>query len=80
MKYIVIEMQTNHDGTMGNQVFAYDNRNEAYAKYHTVLAYAAVSSVRTHAAVLMTNQGVPLEHQYFAHAAPEPESEEGESI
>lgn len=37
MKYIVVELQTNNDGTVGNLVDAYDNRDQAESKFHLVL-------------------------------------------
>ena len=58
MQYIVIELQTNNvNGTVGNLVYAYANRNDAERKYHLILADAAVSTINVHAAVLMTNEG-----------------------
>ena len=54
--YIVIELQTNN-GTTGNFVFSYDNLADAYAKYHTILAAAAKSSVEVHAALILTETG-----------------------
>ena len=72
-KYIVIEMQTNADGTVGNLVSAYDERNAAESAYHSVLASAAISSLPCHAAVLMTNEGFQLMSQCYKHPVPEPE-------
>ena len=57
MKYIVIELQTNADGTVGNIVTAYDDRNAAESQYHTVLAAAAISTLPVHAACLMDTTG-----------------------
>ena len=37
MKYIVVEIQTNNDGGVGNLVNSYDNRDEAESKFHLVL-------------------------------------------
>lgn len=56
-KYLVIELQTNADGSVGNLVYSYDNLPQAEAKYHTVLAAAALSDLPAHAAVLMDNEG-----------------------
>ena len=49
MTYLVIEIQTNTDGTVGNLISAYTERNLAEQKYYTVLAAAAVSTLPTHA-------------------------------
>lgn len=76
MKYYVIEIQTNADGTAGTLVYDFTDRNAAYAKYHTVLAAAATSSVMVHACTILTREGVQLEHEHFVHPAPEPEPNE----
>lgn len=73
-KYIVIELQNNADGTVGNLVFVYDTRNEAESKYHLILASAAVSQVPIHAAMLAKTDGILIASQRYIHA-PEPESE-----
>ena len=67
MKYIVIELQTNSDGTVGNLVYAYDTQPEAESKYHAVLSAAAVSTIPVHAAVLMDNTGFFLERKSYKH-------------
>lgn len=67
MKYLVIEIQTNLDGTIGNSVFAYDNRNEAEAKMHNLLSVAAVSSLPRHAVVLLDNAGSRLGGDCYVH-------------
>lgn len=66
-RYIVIELQTNADGSVGNFVWAFDSRNQAEQKYHTVLAAAAVSELPTHAAVLLTSKGYELAQQCYEH-------------
>ncbi len=68
MKYIVIEVQKNVDGSIGNLVSAYDNRDEAENKYHTILAAAAISSVAVHSAVMMTDTGEHIKHEAYMHA------------
>lgn len=65
--YIVIELQTNADGTVGNIVSKYDNRNEAEAKFHSILAAAAISSLPVHAAVMLTNTGTLVKSEYYRH-------------
>ena len=74
MKYLVIEIQQNADGAIGNFVFTFDDRLQAESKYHTILASAAVSAVYMHSAVLMTSTGVQVAHQSYTHA-----DEEGEN-
>ena len=70
--YLVIEIQTNADGTVGNIVTAHETREEAESKYHTVLAYAALSELPYHAAVLLQNDGLLIERRCYTHL-PEPE-------
>ena len=65
--YIVIEIQTNANGTIGNLVTSYYERNDAERQYHLILAAAAVSVLPAHAAVMMTNEGNILAHQVYHH-------------
>ena len=65
--FIVIEIQTNSDGTVGNLVWAYANENEAYSKYHSVLASAAISNLPCHACVVLRNDGLQLAAQAYRH-------------
>lgn len=65
--YIVIELQTNPNGTVGNIVSAYPTQDEAFSKYHNILSYAAVSALPVHAAVILDNHGQQIAAQYFEH-------------
>lgn len=65
MKYIVVEIQTNSDGTIGTLITQNDNLNEAQSTYYSILAAAALSALPVHAAVLMTNEGITLEFKAF---------------
>lgn len=67
MKYIVIELQTNADGTVGNLVYAYDTQAEAEHQYHAILSAASTSTVPVHAAVLMDSTGFFLERKAYKH-------------
>ena len=67
--YIVIEIQTNADGTVGNLVWPFADRNEAEGKYHSVLAAAAVSALPRHSAALIGNDGFPYAYQCYEHGA-----------
>ena len=75
MTFIVIELQTNANGAVGNFVWAYTERSQAEQKYHTVLAAAAVSALPSHAAVMLTSEGQMVSHAVYHHAV-EPEPEE----
>ena len=70
MKYTVIEIQ---NGVVGQNVWTYNNINDAEAKYHLVLSVAATSSVEVHAAVLLNETGYCIKHESYSHPKPEPE-------
>ena len=73
MKFTVIEMQ---NGTVGSNVWTYDNLNDAESKYHSVLAVAATSSVEVHSAALLNETGFCVKHESYDHrVSPEPETE-----
>lgn len=76
MKYIVTEIQTFDNDAISTPSYAYDDRLHAEAKYHTILAAAAVSALPVHACVLMTSDGRPIANQYYTHPVPEPEPQE----
>lgn len=67
MKFIVIELQTNADGTVGNLVYSYDTENEAWSKFHSVLASASISTLPSHCCVLLTSEGALLGNECFHH-------------
>ena len=70
MKYIVMEIQ--NSGSVATLVTQHDTKNDAEAKFHAVLAAAAISSVPVHSAVLLTDEGVWLRSECYKHeiAAP----------
>ena len=67
MKYLVIEIQTAADGTVANIVTSHDTRNAAESAYHGILAAAAISSVPSHAATILTSDGNALEWRCYEH-------------
>lgn len=69
--YIVIELQTNPNGTVSNLVWAYTSREEAFSKYFLVLSAAAVSALPVHSAVILDNKGQQIAAQYFKHEVEE---------
>lgn len=73
--FIVLETQTNKDGTVGTIPMAYENENEAKSKYHAVLSAAAISSVPVHTAFLLTDEGMLYSSECFKHEVePTPEA------
>lgn len=65
MSFLVIELQTLEDGSVANLIFSFDNMNEAEAKYHAVLSYAAVSTIPCHAAVMIRSDGMYIKSQAY---------------
>lgn len=68
--FIVIELQTTGDQT-ANLVTAHQTLAEAEAKYHGVLAAAAVSSLDAHGAIMVNDRCVPIKHECYVHTAEE---------
>lgn len=68
--YLVIEIQTSDN--VGNFVWAFNTLAEAEAKYHSVLAVAAVSSIPVHSCVILRNDGQQMAAQAYRHES-EPE-------
>ncbi len=66
MKYLVMEIQNNND-SVSNIVTAFDDINEAWSKYHTILSYAAISTVAVHTALLLNDSGEVYESRVFRH-------------
>ena len=60
MKFIVMEIQTAKDGTVGNIVTAYDTRAEAEGKFHTIMAAAATSDIPAHVALVIQSDGLVI--------------------
>lgn len=67
MKYIVLEMQTNADGTVGTLLTSYDKLIEAESKFFSILSAAALSTLPVHTAMLLTNSGTMLRVETFEH-------------
>lgn len=65
--YVVIEAQTNADGTVGTLVTAYTDRLQAESAYHSVLASAAISALPRHSATLLTTEGTYVDSRCYDH-------------
>ena len=72
MIYIVSEFQTNTDNTIGVLTNTFTDRQAAESKYHTILSFAAVSSLPVHAAQIATNEGAVIEFKSYKHVQLEP--------
>lgn len=76
MKYYVVEIQKQPDGTYAHLVHTADDRNAAESIYHQVLAAAAIANLPQHSAILFTDEGFPLMHQSYTHTYVPPVAEE----
>lgn len=56
--YIVIELQTNNDGTVGNIVTSFEDRYAAESKFHSIMAAAAISELPVHSTVILDEKGM----------------------
>lgn len=65
--FIVSELQTAETTAVINFVFS--DRLQAEQKFHEVLAYAAVSTLPVHSAVMMTEEGVLIKRESYHHEA-----------
>ena len=83
-QFYVVEIQQYANGEYGHIVhYAFDAdpdkaRLKGEAKYHEVLAAAAVSELPTHAAIMFSTEGFPIMNQCYKHEVttePTPESE-----
>lgn len=73
--YIILEIQKNANGTVGELVFKKPTIEEAQSQFHTVMAAAAVSQCPAHSAVLLDDEGGVLRSECFTHSQPESDPE-----
>lgn len=67
-KYLVIEIQKFADGTIAvPPIASFDNFFDAMARYHSILAVAAVSDVPVHTAVVLNDVGQEIRLDSFNH-------------
>lgn len=64
---MVIVMEIQKGTEVSTIVNTYESRADAENKYHTILAYAAVSNVPVHSAVMMTDNGEHIKNEKFEH-------------
>lgn len=64
--FAVIEIQKN-GATATPITTLFDNKDEAYNRYHSILAAAAVSEVEEHSAILVSEEGSYMFHEKFIH-------------
>lgn len=73
--FIVTEIQVLTNGQVASITTAFENRREAQAKYHQILASACLSGLPCHSAMLYTEEGYLIQSDYF-RTDPEPEKQE----
>ncbi len=66
-KFIVIEIQKDKDGNIGNLIWSYDNQNQAESQYYTVLAAAAISTIPKHSVSLLHEDGFVIRTETYTH-------------
>lgn len=76
MKFIVLEVQKFANGSISTPAYAYDTKQSADAKYHSILAAAAVSTLPVHTCVMLTEEGMFIKSECFTHEQEPEESEE----
>lgn len=64
--YIVIELQTESD-SVAPIINSYSTINQAYQKYYLILSAAAVSSIKTHTAMIVSENGEIITTESFEH-------------
>ena len=65
--FLVIEIQTNADNTIGNFVWSFNEEEDAESKWHSVLAVAAKSALPVHSCVILRNDGQQMAAQAYKH-------------
>lgn len=65
--YIILELQTNPNGSVGSLISQYEDKNAAESAYHQVLAAAAVSTLPIHSAFMLTNEGYTIKSETYTH-------------
>lgn len=77
MAWFVVEVQSNGE-TGSTIVNSYPTQAEAESKFHSILSFAAVSSVFRHGAIMFSDTMDGLMTRVFEHPAEEPVIEAGE--
>lgn len=65
--YIVVETQTNTNGTVGTLINSFEEQNAAENKYHQILASAAISALPFHSAFMLTDEGLMVKSECYKH-------------
>lgn len=68
--FYVIEIQTN-ENTGAVIPFTFIDRDQAEAKYHSLLAVAAVSQIPKHGAMIFNDDGFVIKSEVYNHSTEE---------
>lgn len=72
MKYLVMEIQTNTDGTINvPPVTTFDKYSDAQTNYYGALAVAVVSNFIEHTVCMLNSEGRLIDKQCFKHVTVE---------
>ena len=65
MKYFLVEIQTHHDDQVSLIPTVHDTIQTANQVFHTKLSYAAVTTLKSHAVVMLNETGTYLKHEVY---------------
>lgn len=65
--FIVMEVQVFEDNKVSTLVYAFENRNSAEQKYHSVLSAASVSKLPMHTCFMLTTDGRVIKSECYRH-------------
>ena len=65
--FIVIELQVYNDGQVGHILSTHETFPDAQNKFYTICAFAAISEVPKHSAVILDEMGVMIDRKSFEH-------------
>ena len=76
--YVAIEVVTKQDGTFSVSTYKKETRDEVEKAFHSILAVAATSTNKVHAAAILNLEGKLLKSECYKHdAVPEDEEPKG---
>ncbi len=76
MRYLVIEIQTDENGIVGNLVYSYDSKEAAESAYLAKRTSALGSTVNIHTVMWIDNRGRTYETKTYIHPVVAPETTE----
>ena len=68
--YAALEIKETQEGVMTVDRYVKETREEAERAFHSILASAAISSYKTHSAMIINPEGATLKKECYKHAAP----------